>query len=249
MFDEKSQQNLSSYVYALFSDDEREPFYIGKGKNNRVFNHIDRALEDDSAATLKYDKIRSSKHVRHVIVRHGMSEKEAFLVESSLIDMFDYLSHPLTNIAGGHNAIEKGLMTSDEIVRRYNAETLDEMPKNSVIININKQYRRGSDKDAIYQATKETWVINEELISDIKYVLSEYKSLIVEVFVVEKWYKKEREYGKKAKKAGQKRAGFGFVGHVAPAEIRSALINKSIKKYKQRGQANAVRHTLNLKEG
>jgi hypothetical protein len=247
MFDEKTQQQLCYYVYALFSDNEQFPFYIGKGINNRVFDHLRCAIAYETSESLKYEKLRQSKNVNHVIVRHGLSEGEAFTVESSLIDIFNFIKHPLTNIVGGHNTIEKGLMTSDEVIRRYNAETLEKMPDNSVIININGTYKRGCDKDAIYTATKEIWVIKKKLLDKIKYVMSEYHGLIVEVFEVDEWYEKERGYGKNSKKAGQKRIGYGFHGRIAPNEIRDLYLNKSIKQFKLKGQANPVRFTLNKK--
>jgi hypothetical protein len=53
------------------------------------------------------------------------SEKIAFEIEASSIDTFDYLKTAITNIVGSQKSIEKGLMTSDEIKRLYNAEKLD----------------------------------------------------------------------------------------------------------------------------
>ena len=100
-FDEKTQQELGVYVYALFSDQEVSPFYIGKGVNNRVFDHLKCALKDEEVKKLKYDKIRGSKKVKHVIVRHGLTEKEAFAVEGALIDILGYIGEAMTNIQGG----------------------------------------------------------------------------------------------------------------------------------------------------
>ena len=72
----------------------------------------------------------------------------------------------------------------------------------------------------IYDATKETWTINKNKLPNVKYVLSEYKGLIVEVFEVEEWYEKERGYTPKSKKYGQTKTGYGFNGKIAKNEIR-----------------------------
>lgn len=247
MFDEKTSQNLKYYVYFLLDPETTKPFYVGKGKDNRVFNHVQCALEFETVND-KYDKIReifsTGKKVEHIIVRHSLTEKEALEIEAALIDTFEFLQSGLTNIVGGQKSIEKGLMTSDEVIRLYNAAPLNKISNDSVIININKQYKRGSGKDAIKNATKETWTIDKNKINNLKYVLSEFRGLIVEVFQVEEWYEKDRGYNPNAKRFGQTKKGYGFNGKVAPDEIRNAYINKSIAHKKKKGAASAIRYNL-----
>ena len=249
MFDEKTKQNLKYYVYFLIDPTTNQPFYVGKGKDDRVLDHLKCALEFGTISDSdKYEKIREitseGKVVGHIIVRHGLSEREAFEVEATLIDVLEFLKSGLTNIIGGQKSIEKGLMTSDEIKRLYDAEPLTEISNNCIIININEQYERGNGEDAIYKATKETWTIDKSRINDLKVVLSEYKGLIVEVFQVENWYEKERGYNLGAKKYGQTKIGYGFEGKVASDDIRNLYLNKSISQVKKRGSSNAIRYNL-----
>lgn len=247
MFDEKTKQNLKYYVYFLIESGTKKPFYIGKGKDDRVFNHMECALESETSND-KYNRIReilnSGKKLEHIIVRHGLTEKMALEIEASLIDTFDYLKTGITNIAGGQKSIEKGLMTSDEVKRLYNADKLEKIETNCIVININKKYERGSGENTIYNATKETWTIDKIKLSELKYVLSEYRGLIVEVFEVETWYEKERGYTPRAKKFGQTKIGYGFDGKVANEQIRNRYINKSIAHTKKKGAASAIRYNL-----
>lgn len=276
MFDQKTQQELKSYVYMLLDPQENKPFYVGKGNNNRVFEHMSLALSDSDISTLKYDKIRDIVSVRkqtlqHIIIRHGLTDKEAFQIEASLIDTLIHCGLGLTNEQGGHNSIEKGLMTSEEILQKYNADPLDEINNDCVIININTSYNdlkknarkhgRNIDPTAIYQATKETWLIGKDKLNQLKYVLSEYKGLIVEVFEVDEngWYVKNRGKNKtvrdsnkkpvldgkgKIKKEVVETDGYGFNGNIAPEAIRNLYRNKSVAHKKTKGQANVIRYKL-----
>jgi len=91
MFDEKTIQHINYYVYMLTDPVDNKPFYIGKGVQNRVFNHLNCALTDLDATNAKYDTIRriqnEGHHVSHTIVRHGLTEHEAFMIEASVIDV------------------------------------------------------------------------------------------------------------------------------------------------------------------
>lgn len=248
MFDEKTRQHLRYYVYMLFDPRDKRPFYIGKGLDNRVFNHLNRALTDIDISNAKYDIIREIEErgqaVGHIIIRHDLTEDEAFKIEASLIDAFIYSGILLSNKVGGHNSIEKGLMTSEEIIRLYNAEPLNQIEPDCIIININRKYERGKGLQTIYEATKETWTISESKLHQLKYVLSEYRGLIVEVFKVNNWYPKERGYLPNAQRHGQTKIGFGFNGEIASADIRDKYINKSISHLKKKGAASAIRYNL-----
>ncbi len=264
MFDEKTKQALKAYVYMLLDPSNQQPFYVGKGReNNRVFEHIACALSDLDASTLKYEKIRAiqknGRDVQHVIVRHGLTDKEAFELEAALIDAMTYCGLMLTNEQGGHNSIDKGLMTSEEVVRLYNAQPLTSLGTDCVLININKTYQRGHGVAPIYQATKETWLISKSRIPNIKYVLSEYRGLVVEVFEVEKWYQKPRPKNKTVRDLHKNKVldsngkplmevitvlGYGFDGRPAPDAIRNLYINKSVAGSKKKGAAQVIRYKL-----
>ena len=253
MFDEKTVQKLGFYVYLLKDPLDKSPFYVGKGQKNRIFDHINCVIENETKSD-KIEKIRritgrkKNNKVEFLIIRHGLTEKESYLIEASIIDFLEYYDHGLTNIQGGHNSIEKGLMIMDEIIRYYNAQPLKSMKNDCIIININKNYKRGIDPLGIYNATRACWsIIKNRLINKngdllIKYVLSEYNSLIVEVFEVKKWYEKERGFGKNAKNYGKRKIGMCFEGKVAPEYIRKLYINKSI--IKKKGEANVIKFKL-----
>ena len=112
MFTQKVIEELQSYVYALVDPRNDCIFYIGKGKGNRVFQHAEDALQENTDShNLKLETIRSihkdGLKVKHYIIRHKLSDETAFLVESVLIDMLSYTKfnkeNLLTNITSGHH--------------------------------------------------------------------------------------------------------------------------------------------------
>lgn len=239
MFDQLTSEKLEFYVYALINPNNNKPFYIGKGVGNRVFNHQNCAIIDDYS-NLKLDTIREilscGQKVEHIIIRHGLTEKEAFEIEASLIDFGNKFGFEFSNIVLGHHSNAKGLMTTDEIIRIHNAQPLAELTDPVIIININRKYLRGNSSQQIYESTKQAWVIGEHQRRVTKYALSEFSGIVIEVFEIQDWYEIEMPNGKKSR--------WGFNGEIAPSEIRQKYINKSLAHTKKKGAANPIKYRL-----
>ena len=239
MFDAITIEKIKVYVYALIDPKSGLPFYIGKGKGNRVFDHAQDSLNFslDSEKLDYIRKIRSTgEEVRHVIVRHGLTEESAFRIESALIDFMRYFPNQLTNEASGHNSYKFGLMSSSEISSLYNTKPLESLEHDVVIININNTYEKAKGSLDIYSATKESWVISESRRCSLDIALSEYKGIIVEVFQIDDWYSCSTNFKNKNR--------WGFNGRVADSDVRDYYLNKSVKHLKKKGSANPIRYQL-----
>ena len=252
LFDNKTIEKLGFYVYGLIDPRSKKLFYVGKGLGNRIFMHLRDAIQGDSS-TLKLDLIREiisqGQKVEHLILRSGLSEKEALEIEATLIDYGNYFKKAFSNSVSGQHSNQKGIMTSDEIIRKFNAKPLKELLHPLVIININKKYKRGINSYDIYSATKEAWKVDQSKIKHLKYALAEYEGIIIEVYKINKWYKVNTEdFNKRSnvKIKENRNLRWGFNGVVADDEVRNCYLNKSISKYKKKGAANPIRYKLDI---
>ena len=142
-FTEEVCERLGNYVYRLIDPRNGETFYVGKGRNNRVFDHAAGVADvvEDNNQTLgsKLDRIRAIKNagldVLHVIHRHEIPEAAIFEVEAALIDAYP----GLTDIQGGHASSDRGPMNHTELVDKYSLPPFPQKPEHRlVLININK---------------------------------------------------------------------------------------------------------------
>ena len=129
------------------------------------------------------------------------------------------------------------MMTIDEIKNLYSAQQLNSISNDCIIININKTYNSGV---SIYDATRSCWRIDKNKLGRIKYVLAEYRGLIVEVFEVNKWLPVTCVYGQECKNAGKTYTRYEFDGVSAPSSIRNLYIGKSVAHIKLKGRANPI---------
>lgn len=101
-------EHLGWYVYRLIDPRYGNTFYVGKGKDNRVFAHMRgevAAADDDELLSNKLRQLREIRmaglEVIHIIHRHGLpDEKTAYEVEAALIDAWicPYISRHLLSL-------------------------------------------------------------------------------------------------------------------------------------------------------
>lgn len=114
------------YVYVLVDPRDGSIFYVGKGTGQRLLAHGYEAMlkSDPGPRSGKVARIREIREAgfepRIDVVRHGLSEDQALLVEAALIDSVA----GLTNKVAGRGAAE-GRVSLDELVSRYGATPVD----------------------------------------------------------------------------------------------------------------------------
>ncbi len=229
-FSLKVARELGYYVYRLIDPRNGETFYVGKGKNNRVFDHVhDRlslsevAAEEGKADRIseKISTIREIKlaglEVVHVIHRHGLTESAALQVESALIDVYP----GLTNEMRGHDAA-RGPANALQLIAEYGAPEMKIQNGHKILI-IKTSYPVVTGRGSLYEAVRQSWRINRHHAEQADYVLGVVDNLCRGVFIADKWIlMPDKRYA--------------FEGHPATPEVCVFYENKRIPKKYQGGQ-------------
>ena len=228
MFTDEIQAELRYYVYFLRDPRSEQVFYVGKGKGNRLFDHvacaIDAPTESDKLAQIR-DIHASGKEVEHFILRHGMDEDTAFEVEAAVIDFVGL--NALANVQGGHYSTDFGIKTVDEVVAMYQATQLaTQLPV--ILLNIGKLFDRQMTEQELYGATRSAWVVGTKR-SKAKYAVATCRGITREVFEIREWVREPD-------------GRWSFNGVRAADPARSELKGKSIAHLARRGAANPVRY-------
>jgi hypothetical protein len=180
-------EKLGHYVYILINPETGSVFYVGKGTGNRIFAHLNHAisspLEND-----KLDKIRAIQEkglqVKHIIHRHGLTEKEAFEVEASLIDFIGI--DDLTNIVKGHYSDNRGRMNISDITARYDAPTI-KIVEPAILIRVNRLFTHDISNERLYEITRGNWVTGKNR-NKAKYAFSVYHGIVRQVYEIQGWF-------------------------------------------------------------
>ncbi len=228
-------EKLKTYVYRLIDPRNGETFYVGKGKDNRVFAHIRAEIGTDepNEKLKRIHEIRAAGfNVAHVIHRHGLDDKTAYEVEAALIDAYPGLANAVT----GSGSNEFGAMHAQEIVNKYHAKPAD-FQHRAIIINVN----RTATETSLYEATRYAWKISATKAERAEIIVAVRFGIIIEVFVAESWLPATVEHFPGREPVPDR---YGFIGSVASETLRRHYINKRLPdEFRKQGAANPIKYT------
>lgn len=184
-------ESLKYYVYALVDPRDNRIFYVGKGIANRVYQHAQAALAEDTQS-LKLNTIREIKslgmEVKYYIIRHNLTEDESYLVEFVAIDLLTYPAfnkeNQLTNIVSGHHQWDEGIKTDEEINILYDCPKIKPDPKDRLLlVSLNRTYKQSkatgeSRRVSDYESARKYWALSHEKADKINYILGIYKGIV-----------------------------------------------------------------------
>lgn len=224
---------LGCYVYVYIDPRNGRVFYIGRGKGSRLYAH----LEDqaDTAKTATIADIRSSgKEPQIDILRYGLSDSEAAVVEAACIDLIG--TDRLTNRVSGYHEGSYGRIRANELWAILAAKPV-EVHHRAILITINRLYRSGMTPAELYEATRGIWVVGRRR-EKAEYAMAVYQGVVREVYRIGRWYPAGTLDYETRDASGFRDSGrWEFSGDVA-YEIRDEYVGFSVGK----GGQNPIRY-------
>ena len=230
---------FKSYVYVYIDPRDGKPFYIGKGKGDRLFSHLSLISHpDDPSEGQKVQRIAELKaaHLepRIDLLCYGLSDAEARLVEAAAIDLIG--RPPLTNLKAGDHSPGFGRITSHEAIVMLTAKPVVVREK-ALLITINRLYRSGMSPEELYEATRGSWVIGPRR-AKVELALAVCQGVVREVYRIRAWHPAATlEYKTREAPINRGSVRWEFEGDVAE-DVRGDYVDGSVGK----GGQNPIRY-------
>jgi hypothetical protein len=242
-FSPKTRNEIDHYIYLYIDPRDNSVFYIGKGKDNRAFDHLKDQKENEKVRRI--EDIRDSGHEPVIeILVHGISSDETIRkIEAAAIDLIGLQN--LTNIQSGYESIKYGRKKLDEIESMYDGK-LVEIKEPAIMINICSTFRYGMAPIELYDATRSAWVVGTDR-EKAKYAMPVYGNVIQEVYEIKQWFEKGSTFNSRLIESdisAEKR--WEFIGKIAIEEIRNMYKLKKTDAFAS-GSSNPIKY-LNIKE-
>jgi len=260
----KVEEELGWYVYALRDPRNGSIFYIGKGKQNRVFQHAYYAetfsvpeSQESVAVSQKIDLIQEIKSETGgqpdvLILRHKIpTEAAAYAVEAALLDFCRLLAKStgedfagtgfsLTNLMGGWDSERLGLMTPEVLESIYAAEPVakTDVTVPALLFKIPQLWTPDMSPNALYEATRGWWKLGAKR-HQARFALAVSKGVIREIYTInpESWRnQREGDHGWNVVKNPEKRWGFEGIPFRGELEY---LLNRDVKGWFKKGDQSA----------
>lgn len=241
-FSSQTIKELEYYVYVYSDPDTMKPFYVGKGKGNRVFQHLWDDSESEKVQKIKEITARKKEPLIEILA-HGLDEETALKVEAAVIDLIGI--NNLTNQKRGYESGTYGKIEVSALEARYSGEELspDDIKHNLMLIRINRVYRNDMTPYELYEGTRGYWKLSLDSAEKVDYVLSVYDGMVMEVYKPVQWFEGLSTFtNKDDDKSTWTQQRYEFVGRIADPKVRKKYVGKSVAEFFQKGDQNPIRY-------
>jgi uncharacterized protein len=170
---------------------------------------------------------KSGNEPRIDILRYGMTNDEASLVEAAVIDLVGISK--LTNLVRGNHNGTLGRITSKELITMLTAKPA-KIKHEAILIIVNQLYRSDMTAEELYEATRGIWKIGPRR-DKVEFAMAVYQGIVREVYRINKWTPAGTLIYKTRDSKGFKSSGrWEFEGQIA-GDLRDEYVGYSVRRF------------------
>jgi hypothetical protein len=228
-----TQHALGFYVYALRDPRDGEVFYVGKGKGERLLQHVTESGKNPLSEKAKLKRIieieTNGFKVEHLFLRTGLTEDVAFAIEQAVIDAF--LANratsngvsKLTNLVAGHEHHELGLASLETVLARHAKAKTPSIEEPVLVLKLNRLWEPDMNPEALLKVSQGVWGVGKEIREKAQI------ALVISFGIIRGVYEIDRDGWKPASKAKDK-GKWIFTGRIPSDPKYSSLIGTDMGK-------------------
>lgn len=118
----------------------------------------------------------------------------------------------------------------------------EDITENVIAIKINRSYREGMSKEALYEVTRGYWRLDVKRAEKAQYIFSVYGGVIKEVYEIMGWLPAGTVPRPTLPEAEIPVGRYEFVGEIAEDSVRNRYIERSIADLYRKGEANPIKY-------
>jgi hypothetical protein len=219
---------LGFYVYALRDPRDGEVFYVGKGKGERILQHVTEAGKNPQSEKAKLKRIKDIESkgfkVEHLFLRTGLKTEDiAFAIEQAVIDAF--LANratsngvsKLTNLVAGHEHQALGLASLETVLARHGKSKTPQINEPILVLKLNRRWEPDMNPDALLKVSQGVWGVGRDIRENARI------ALVISFGIIRGVYEIDRESWKPAPEMKDK-GKWVFSGKVLSDPKYSSLI-------------------------
>lgn len=230
-------RRLGYYVYMYIDPRSNQPFYVGKGQNERILAHL--AAQGESRKVSVLEELRNARlEPRLEVLAHGLHDEETALrIEAAVIDLCGL--DQLANEVRGWRSIQLGRMSLMDLISYYAPKPITILEP-ALLIRVNRLYRHGMSDAELYDVTRGVWRLSKRRIG-AKLALAVFEGVVREVYEIEQWHSAgTTTYTTRASDDVNREGRWEFTGQKADTEIRDCYLGGSVESYFPRGLQSPV---------
>ena len=180
---------------------------------------------------------KAGKEPEIEILRYGLKEDQAFLVEAAVIDCIG-LDHLTNEIRGEHSRSFGRVTVKDVLLTMSAPKAKIEVP--CILITINDLYRSEMPPEELKEATRGIWKVGRRR-EGAKFAMAVFQGVVREVYRIDRWLPASTRYKTRDTTGFVKSGRWEFEGDVAREQSKT-YVGTSVRHPLRHGSQNPIHY-------